>query len=133
MLNIISVFIGGGIGSLIRYLINITLGKTTLFANCSLPLATFSVNIAGSFLLGFIYALISQKTGFSPALKLALSVGFCGGLTTFSTFSIETLNLLKNGEFLTGIGYIFTSVIVCLVMSAIGIFSGTMLGAHFGK
>ena len=133
MINIISVFIGGGIGSVLRYMVNITFGKTVFCQNCALPLATLSVNITGSFLLGFIYALAVQKTGFPPALKLALSVGFCGGLTTFSTFSSEAFDLLKNGEFIAGIGYILASVVFCLVMTGIGIYAGTMLGAHFGK
>lgn len=133
MLNVISVFIGGGIGSVLRYLVNITFGKTVLCQNCALPLATLSVNIAGSFLLGFIYAIIAQKTGFPPSVKLALTVGFCGGLTTFSTFSVEAFDLLKNGEIFAGAGYILTSVVVCVIMTGIGIYTGTMLGANFGK
>lgn len=133
MLNIISVFIGGGIGSVLRHLVNITFGKTVLCQNCALPLATLSVNITGSFLLGFIYAVIAQKTGFPPAVKLALSVGFCGGLTTFSTFSVEAFDLLKNGEILACAGYISASVVFCLIMTGIGIYTGTMIGAYFGK
>lgn len=133
MLNIISVFIGGGIGSVLRYIMNITFSKPQLCEACALPLATLSVNILGSFLLGFIYAVVSQKTGFPPAVKLALGVGFCGGLTTFSTFSLEAFDLIKNGEIIAGISYILASVIICLLMTGIGIYSGTMLGAYFGK
>lgn len=133
MLNIISIFIGGGLGSVLRYLVNITFGKSALCENCALPLATLSVNIIGSFLLGFLYSFFIQKTGFSPNIKLALTVGFCGGLTTFSTFSTEAYDLLKNGEFLTSLGYILLSVIICIIMTAAGIYAGTFLGGYFAK
>ncbi len=133
MLNIIFVFLGGGIGSVLRYLTNITFGKTILCQNCAIPLATFLVNVAGSFLLGFLYAFFIQKLNVQSHLKLAVTVGFCGGLTTFSTFSVESYNLLKNGEIIAGLGYILSSVIVCIIITGIGIYTGTILGAHLAK
>lgn len=133
MLNIISVFIGGGLGSVLRYLVNITFGKTIICQSCALPLATLSVNVFGSFILGFLYAYFIQKTNLPLNIRLAFSVGFCGGLTTFSTFSIEAYDLLKNGEILTGLGYIALSVILCIIMVGLGIYTGTILGVNFGK
>lgn len=133
MLNIISVFIGGGLGSVLRYLTNITFGKTVLCMNCSIPLATLAVNILGSFVLGILYALFIQKTNFPIHLKLGLTVGFCGGLTTFSTFSFEAYNLLKNGEIIAASGYILLSMILCIIITGAGIYTGTLLGVHFAK
>ena len=90
------------------------------------PIATFAVNIIGSLILGFAAALFWNKVHFSPAyhdtLKLAITVGFCGGLTTFSTFSWETFEMLKNGEFLLAILYTFISVLTCVLAISLGAF-----------
>lgn len=136
MLNIFAIFIGGGLGSVLRYLANITVGSACKDSFCSAfasTFATLSVNILGSFLIGFLYSIFIQKTGMPPALKLAVTVGFCGGLTTFSTFSIESYDLLKNGEIFSALGYILLSVVVCIIMSALGIYMGTVSGAYFAK
>ena len=133
MLNLIFVFIGGGTGSVLRYLTNITFGKTLLCQSCAIPLATLLVNVVGSFLLGFLYAFFIQKLNFSPHLKLAVTVGFCGGLTTFSTFSVESYNLLKDGEIIAALGYIFSSVLICIIFTGLGIYCGTALGADIAK
>lgn len=133
MLNLLSIFIGGGLGSVLRYLVNLTFGKTVMCQNCALPLATLSVNLIGSFFLGFLYAVFIQKTDFPPYLKVGLSVGFCGGLTTFSTFSFEAYDLLKNGEIIAAGGYVLLSVIICIAAVGVGIYSGTVIGANFAK
>lgn len=133
MLNLLSIFIGGGLGSVLRYLVNLTFGKTVMCQNCALPLATLSVNLIGSFFLGFLYAVFIQKTNFHPYLKVGLSVGFCGGLTTFSTFSVEAYDLLKNGEIIAAGGYVLLSVIICIAAVGAGIYSGTVIGANFAK
>ncbi len=98
-----------------------------------MPLATLSVNIVGTFILGFLYSIIIQKTGMSPQLRMGLTVGFCGGLTTFSTFSMEAYDLINNGQITTALGYIFVSVIICLLAAVAGIYGGTFLGAYFAK
>lgn len=118
MLNILAIFIGGGIGSVSRYLINILLKAQSL----TFPLATLSVNIIGSFILGFIAALFWQKAPVHDTLKLAITVGFCGGLTTFSTFSWEAFDLIKQGEFLFALLYILISVITCVIAVSLGAF-----------
>lgn len=133
MLNIFSVFIGGGLGSVLRYLVNISFGKTHLYNNCALPLATLSVNVFGSFIIGFLYAIFIQKTHLPLNIRLAITVGFCGGLTTFSTFSVEAYDLFKNGQILAASGYIALSVIVCILAVGLGIYLGTILGESFGK
>lgn len=120
-LNIIAVFLGGGIGSIFRYLTSISFEK---HAHIPLPLASLSVNIVGSLILGFLFAFFMHKTDLNPALKTALTVGFCGGLTTFSTFSLEVFHLLEKGQIYIALGYIALSVIVCVMMIALGMSMG---------
>lgn len=105
--NIILVGIGGLAGSIARYLI------VLLFAGYSgkFPLATWIVNIVGSFLIGTIYA-ISEQTSTSAWMRLLLATGFCGGFTTFSAFTSENLNLLQKGEYALFFFYVFTGVLI---------------------
>lgn len=111
MLKLLSlVFIGGGLGSVAR------VGVARLFAQyitSALPFATFSVNIFGSFLIGLLWAVpcISDK---STWLHL-LIIGFCGGFTTFSAFSWENFNLLKQGDTFLFFAYAISSVVLCLL------------------
>lgn len=118
MLNILAIFIGGGLGSLTRYGIAIWMKSASL----NFPIATLTVNIIGSFILGFAAAIFWKNTNFHDGLKLAITVGFCGGLTTFSTFSWETFDLIKNGETLLACIYAILSVLVCIVAISFGAF-----------
>jgi fluoride exporter len=118
MLNILAIFIGGGLGSLSRYGVAILLRAYSL----DFPLATLLVNIIGSFILGFTIALFWNKAHFHNTVKLAITVGFCGGLTTFSTFSWETFDLIKNGEFVLAVIYALISVITCILAISLGAF-----------
>ena len=113
MFNIFAIFIGGGFGSVLRYLVNLYI-----------PAPTLIVNILGSLVIGFLYAIFVDKIEISNQLKLALTVGFCGGLTTFSTFSLELFKMLEKGEILQSLGYILVSVIICLLFTGIGVYFG---------
>lgn len=111
-LNILAVFIGGGIGAVVRFLTGIfciNIFKTNL------PVATFAVNIVGCFIIGFLYMLFIEKFQIHPALKFALTVGFCGGLTTFSTFSLEIVEMIQNSQFINSAIYILMSLIIGLI------------------
>ena len=120
MKQLITIFIGGGLGSITRFL----LGKfINTQHNNSFPFGTFIVNIAACFLLGCIVTLASQKQIISPQAKLFWAVGFCGGFSTFSTFSSESLTLFQQGNHLTMFTYIAASVIVCLFAT----YSGMMI------
>ncbi len=116
------IFIGGGLGSMARY------GMTRLVAPylvTFLPLATFGVNIIGSFLIGLFGAIpfVSEKN----SLLSFLTIGFCGGFTTFSAFSWENFNLLKQGDVVLFFGYVLSSVIFCLLAT----WGGYTLGKSF--
>jgi CrcB protein len=95
--NILLVGLGGLIGSIARYLVAV------LFAGqfiSSFPFATFAVNIVGCFLIGILFALSDRGHLLSPEWRIFLTTGFCGGFTTFSTFSYESMKLIQDGEFL---------------------------------
>lgn len=118
MLNVLAIFIGGGLGSLSRYGVAVLLRAYSF----DFPLATFLVNVVGSLILGFIVALFWNKAHFNDTVRLAIAVGFCGGLTTFSTFSWETFDLIKNGEFLLACVYALISVLTCVLAVSVGAF-----------
>lgn len=124
MLNLIAIFLGGGIGAVSRFLISLNLTK---IYNVNLPIATFLVNIIGSFAIGFLYILFMGKTDLIPALKFALTVGFCGGLTTFSTFSLELFEMISHQQFMQAAIYALLSVLVCLVMTGIGVYCAKLI------
>lgn len=111
MKQLIYVGIGGCIGASLRYII--TKQSASLF-NFSIPLGTLIVNVVGGFLIGMIME-ISVSTDFiSPNLKLFLTTGIMGGLTTFSTFSYETISLISDGRYLLGTANVFLNVFLSL-------------------
>ena len=124
MQNIFAVFIGGGTGAVLRYLAGVLAVKVL---NVNLPVSTFVVNIAGCFILGFLYALFVSKPEVNPALKLALTAGFCGGLTTFSTFSLELFEMLKNAQYMQVLVYLVSSLAVGLLAVWIGVNSAKLI------
>ena len=115
MYGLISVFLGGAIGASLRYLTGLVIVKTIGLAY----LATFLVNIIGCFLIGILYA-ITLKFEIPSNLKLFLMVGFLGGLTTFSSFSLENFIFLKDGKFIHFITYTLLSVTIGLIATSIG-------------
>ena len=118
MLNLLAIFIGGGLGAISRYSVAILLKEHSL----TFPFATLAVNILGSFILGFFVALFWNKAPFHNTIKLAITVGFCGGLTTFSTFSWETFDLIKQGDFVLAFLYAALSLFACFLAVSLGAF-----------
>lgn len=86
---------GGFIGTALRYLVQV---NTEKFLASSFPLGTFLVNVAGSFVIGIIYALAEKGNLMNPEWRIFLAVGICGGFTTFSTFALDNLNLMKDNS-----------------------------------
>ena len=107
--NIILVGLGGGIGSIFRYLASLCVNK---YHTSSFPLATFLVNITGCLVIGLLIGLSVRHNVFDKEMKALLITGFCGGYTTFSTFSSENLTLLQSNNYLTLISYVLASVII---------------------
>ena len=120
LLNIFSIFIGGGIGAVLRYLTSVVY---TEFFGFNFPLATLSVNLIGSFVLGVLSAFILFDYHLIPNhYKYALTVGFCGGFTTFSTFAFEVVEILKRGEYFVAILYVILSVVLSIMVAAAGFY-----------
>ena len=116
MTNVLFVALGGSIGAVLRYLISIIMIQ--LFGS-SFPFGTLMVNVLGSFLMGAVYAL-GQVSHLSPELKSLVGVGLLGALTTFSTFSNETLLLLQEGLWHKAIINVLLNVTLCLFMVYLG-------------
>ena len=104
------VFLGGGLGSIIRYLLSYILAPISE----RFPFATLIVNIISCVLLGYLIG-ISTKEMMSPEMKLFLMVGICGGFSTFSTFSAESYQLFNSGSPILGISYMAASFFICLL------------------
>lgn len=108
--NCLFVGIGGAIGSVARYLV----GLVPMKIQNDFPLTTLIINVLGAFCIGVIVALAGRYKSFDPKLLLLLKVGFCGGFTTFSTFSLETVGLLQKGNYFSAGIYMALSIILCI-------------------
>jgi CrcB protein len=118
------VFLGGGLGSMVRF----SLGKwISSLHNHHFPLGTLLVNIIACFVLGLFVGLADHKQIFSPAARLFWTVGFCGGFSTFSTFSQETFYLIHGGFNLSMIVYVVFSLLFCVAAVYFGLFAGEHL------
>ena len=108
MMSILAVGAGGFLGSVFRYLISlIPVSEATVF-----PIKTFIINIIGCILIGAIAVSVSKNVEMSPQMLLFLKVGLCGGFTTFSTFALETADLMKAGHMGAAFLYVVLSVLV---------------------
>ena len=116
--ELMAVGFGGAAGSIVRYLLSggILAGQTLL----AKPPGTYTVNAAGSLLIGILL-----EASVSETLGWLLIVGFCGGFTTFSTFSADTVRLLRAGCYNAAAIYVALSVAVCIVFAALGMWIGT--------
>lgn len=110
--------IGGFIGSVARYYSQQFLARSIPSV---LPYATLAVNILGCFLIGIIYGLSNRGNLLSPDWRIFLATGFCGGFTTFSAFSYESLSLMQDGEYLYLAIYVAASVLFGLTATFLGI------------
>lgn len=117
MLNVLAVFLGGGIGAVLRYLTGVLFVQYLKF---HLPLPTFVVNVVGCFILGFVYVFCLEKFQLNPALKLLITVGFCGGLTTFSTFSFEIFDMIQNVQYIHAALYTIGSLVIGVLAVLLG-------------
>jgi fluoride exporter len=119
MQSLFIVFLGGGLGSVVRYSLGRWINSTH---HQVFPWGTLVVNVIACFLLGLIVGLADHKQLFSASARLFWTVGFCGGFSTFSTFSHETLSLLQQGFTLQLLAYIFLSLVLCVAVTFSGIY-----------
>lgn len=115
------VVIGGGLGALARYELG---GWIQEAAGASFPWGTLFINVSGSLLLAFIYAFLEGSRA-RPEWRAFLGIGFCGGYTTFSTFSYEAFRLLQDGQWQRATTYMLASVVCAL--------AGTLAGFYLGE
>ncbi len=120
MKNYVMAGLGGAIGAMGRYWMS---GLISNRSSGSFPYGTLSVNLIGCLSIGFIMTLALERFNWSTELRTFLTVGILGGFTTFSTFSYETMTLLREGAYASGIANIFASAIGCLAAA----FAGTAL------
>ncbi|MDR3666121.1 MAG: fluoride efflux transporter CrcB [Ignavibacteriaceae bacterium] len=109
--------IGAAFGGVLRYWLS---GYIYKFLPSSFPYGTLAVNFLGCLLIGIIIFGLSEKELITPVVRLFLTVGFCGGFTTFSTFSFETLNLLKDYDFFLAFLNILSNVTLCIAGTYVG-------------
>ena len=122
MLKLFFVFIGGGMGSLFRYLIS----QLPIFEKSLFPIKTLCINMIGCFLIGLLLAFIEKRIITNDELRLLLITGFCGGFTTFSTFANESKLLISSGHWLISISYIILSILLGISF----VFAGKQMAGH---
>jgi CrcB protein len=122
--NCLLVMAGGALGTLARYVI----GTLAMPISRQLPIGTILINVAGSLVIGF-FGTLTLATGRNPApegLRLFVMIGLCGGFTTFSSFSLQTLDLLRSGFPARAAANVLLSVVLCVAAVA----AGHLLAAH---
>jgi len=116
--------LGSALGGVIRYLLG---GWIQGRAGPGFPVGTLVINVTGSFLLGFLYRYAAESAAITPELRAMLTIGICGGYTTFSTFSYETVRLLEDGELGRASLYVALSVAVSVGAAMLGVVAGREL------
>ena len=127
MMNYLIVAAGSAAGGVARYFCT---GLASRLLSDTFPWGTLLVNVAGSLVIGILAAFVTED-GAHPLVaheaRLLLMIGLCGGFTTFSSFSLETLNLARNGDWLAAGGYVAGSLLLCLAVTGAGYFGTVAL------
>jgi CrcB protein len=124
--SILVIVLGGSLGCLLRWFLGLQLNA--LFP--TIPPGTWAANMIGGYIVGVAVALFAANPALSPEWRLLLITGFCGGLTTFSTFSAETFSLLQSGRVIWALGEIAVHVIGSLLATAAGVLTYTLISAR---
>ncbi len=120
MVQVLVVGLGGFIGAVLRYWLS---GVAQRWAGDSFPLGTLLVNVLGCLVLGALMCLVEYRQWFGPNVRVFLTIGILGGLTTFSTFGYETFALLRDGQLLAALGNVGANVGVGTMAVALGWFA----------
>jgi len=120
-MQVLAIATGGAFGALLRFWVSngiySVLGR-------SFPYGTLVVNVLGSLLMGFLYVMLVDKLSLGPQWRAALLIGLLGAFTTFSTFSLETVNLVEEGEVVKALLNVLLSVVLCLLATWMGVLAG---------
>jgi CrcB protein len=122
MSKLLIIAVGGGIGTLARYLVS---GLDYKYSSGVFPLSTLIVNLSGSFIIGLLWG-FSERFSVSPHMRMFLFIGVLGGYTTFSTLSLETFNLLRNNEYRIAFLNIFITNIIGIML----VLGGFIISKH---
>lgn len=121
MNSLILVFIGGGLGAALRYLINnFATDQISINSEHNFPFGTFIANILGSLIIGFVVGLFENEIFTNEQLRLFIIVGLLGGFTTFSSFSLEIVNMAQSGSYMVAVGYILSSILIAIIFTLLG-------------
>lgn len=125
MVDTLFIFIGAGFGGVLRHWFS---SLTHLLLGRQFPYGTLFVNVTGSLVMGFLFALfIERLSHIGPHMRSFLLIGLLGGYTTFSSFSIETFSLFERSEFMLAFTNIFLSLFLCIVAAWLGVIAGRQL------
>lgn len=124
MQQLLAIAAGGAFGSVMRYLVST---GVYAIAGRGFPYGTFAVNVVGSLAMGLLFVLMIERLDVNGLWRMAILVGFLGAFTTFSTFSIETLNLMQDGEFMKAMANILLSVALCVGATWLGMRLGHLI------
>lgn len=119
MNQVIAIAAGGAIGAVMRWLMATTVQRQ--FPGSAFPWGTFCVNALGSFVLGFLFVWLIERSSTGEVLRMVLTVGFLGAFTTFSTYSLESIRLLEEGAYALAFGNVMGQVLVGLTLAWAGI------------
>ncbi len=124
MMKIFNLVIGGAAGTVARYALD---GLVCRICGASFPYGTLAVNLIGCFIIGFLFSLSENKFLLGTNAKMLLMIGFCGAFTTFSTFILETSNLIRDGQSFRAFINVLFSVIIGFVVFRIGVLLGEVI------
>ncbi len=116
-MNFLAVFIGGGFGALVRYMMCLFLPKDSSYFPC----ATLMANFFGCFIASAVFTYFVVKSDMNSVYKLLLITGFCGGLSTLSAMSLEVMEFIQTGDYLRAASYILISLLICVISVILGI------------